>query len=460
MSARERRILLVAGVAAGISAVFRTPLGAALLAVEILYRDGFESEALIPAVLASVVSYSVIISIFGESTLFARVPRFPFVPAHLPLFLLLALLIAAVSVGFLKVYQGLSRFFRALPVPPWAQPAIGGLLLGVCCTPVIILVGNHLHAPGQGLGLLGGGYGAVQMAIAGSPWLPDGWAAVAWLVALGFAKLIASSITIGSGGSAGDFAPSLAIGGLLGGAFGRAASLLFHDPRISYGAFALVGMGTFYGGIAHTPLSALVLVCELAGNYDLLVPLMLTQGIAFVALRHRALYTSQVATQRDSPIHRDALLLDVLRGMQVSELMRAASVPMCFRKQTPSGEILIQVRDHADQEVFPVLDDVERVVGLITASTLRVMSLEFAETRWTLAADLMQPVVSVRPSDDLRTASERMIGNGLRELPVLDGEGRLLGLLDESEIAEVYLKAAFRAESADRTSGVPSQRPR
>ena len=98
VSTRERRILLVAGVAAGISAVFRTPLGAALLAVEVLYRDGFESDALIPAVLASVVSYSVIISIYGESTLFAHVPRFPFVPAHLPLFLLLALLIAGVSV--------------------------------------------------------------------------------------------------------------------------------------------------------------------------------------------------------------------------------------------------------------------------------------------------------------------------------------------------------------------------
>lgn len=84
VSTRERRILMVAGVGAGISAVFRTPLGAALLAVEVLYRDGFESEALIPAVLASVVSYSVIISIFGESTLFSRVPRFPFVPAHLP----------------------------------------------------------------------------------------------------------------------------------------------------------------------------------------------------------------------------------------------------------------------------------------------------------------------------------------------------------------------------------------
>ncbi len=452
VSARERRILLVAGVAAGISAVFRTPLGAALLAVEVLYRDGFESDALIPAVLASVVSYSVIISIFGESTLFARVPRFPFVPAQLPLFLLLALVIAAVSVGFLGVYQGLRRFFNSLPVPPWAQPAIGGLVLGVLCTPVIILVGNHLHAPGQGLGLLGGGYGAVQMAISGSPWLQEGWSAVAWLTALGLAKVIAASITIGSGGSAGDFAPSLAIGGLLGGAFGRAAALLLHDPRINPGAFALVGMGCFYGGIAHTPLSSLVLVCELAGNYDLLVPLMLTQGIAFVALRRRTLYTSQVPTLRDSPIHRDALLLDLLRSMHVSELMRPGVVVVCFRKQTPAAEIIQRVGGSTDQDVFPVLDDADTVVGLVTASTLRVMSLEFADTRWTLAADVMQPAVSVRADDDLRTATERMVQNGLRELPILDVAGRVIGLLDESEVAEVYLKAAFRAESADQAS--------
>ena len=286
------------------------------------------------------------------------------------------------------------------------------------------------------------------MAISGSPWLTEGWSAVAWLVALGFAKLLASSITIGSGGSAGDFAPSLAIGGLLGGAFGRAAQLLFHDPRLSYGAFALVGMGTFYGGIAHTPFSALVLVCELAGNYDLLVQ---------SALRRRALYTSQVPTQRDSPLHRDALLLDLLRGMRVSELMGPA-LPVCFRKQTPSGEVLLQVGENPDQEVFPVLDDDERVAGLISANLLRVVSLEHADTHWTLAADLMQPVVFVLATDDLRTATERMISSALRELPVLDAAGRVLGLLDESEIAEVYLKAAFRAESADRHSS-PSPAP-
>ena len=174
---------------------------------------------------------------------------------------------------------------------------------------------------GSGLGLFGGGYGAVQVAISGASWLPGGWAGVRLLLLLSIAKIFAASLTIGSEGSAGDFAPSLAIGGLFGGAFGRAVQLLMHDPRIDPGAFALVGMGAFYGGIAHVPLSALVLVCEMAGNYDLLVPLMLTQGIVFVALRRRALYDAQVPTQSDSPVHRDALLKDVLASKRVEDLM-------------------------------------------------------------------------------------------------------------------------------------------
>ena len=124
----------------------------------------------------------------------------------------------------------------------------------------------------------------VQLAISGADWLPSAWHAVLLLLALSLLKILAASLTIGSGGSAGDFAPSLAIGGLLGGAFGRAAALLLGDPRIDPGAFALVGMAAFYGGIAHVPLASLVIACELAGNYDLLVPLMLALGISFAAL--------------------------------------------------------------------------------------------------------------------------------------------------------------------------------
>jgi chloride channel protein, CIC family len=386
VDAAERRILMVAGVAAGIAAVFRTPLGAALLAVEVLYRDDFESDALIPAVLASVTAYSVVIAIFGETTLFAHPGRFPFVIKHLPLYGLLALFVSLLAVAFVKTLRSVQRITAGLTIPLWARPGLGGLAVGIFCVPIVWFVGWRLAQPGQGLGLLGGGYGAVQVAITGASWLPLGWAGAALLLFLCLAKIMSSSLTIGSGGSAGDFAPALVIGGLFGGAFGRVAQMLLHDPRIDPGAFALVAMGTFYGGISHTPLSSLVLVCELAGSYDLLVPLMLAEGIAFIALRKRSLYTAQVATRRDSPVHR-AATVDVLTTTRVGAIMR-----------------------------------------MISVSGIPIAAREF----------------SVRADADLRTAAETMLANKLREIQVTDAEGHVVGLLDEADISRFYLDAADR----------------
>ena len=434
VGARERRILLVAGIAAGIAAVFRTPLGAALLAVEILYRDGFEADALVPSILSSVVAYSVVISIFGESTLFTHALRFPFVPGHLPLYGVLALLVAGLAAGFATTLRLSRRFFQALPLPAWSRPALGGLLLGAFCTPILVFAGARSGLEGHGFGILGGGYGAVQAAISGADWLPAGVAGVLLLLMLSFAKIVAA-------GSAGDFAPALAIGGLFGGAFGRAAQIALGDPAIDPGAFALVGMGVFYGGIAHVPLAALVLVCELAGNYDLLVPLMLAQGIAFVALRRQTLYPAQVPTLRDSPVHRDALLVDVLKSTRVADLMTTGRPFVRFDPQTPAREMLARISEATWQDVFPVVDANERMTGLVSADGLRVLANEGPDLPWAIAADLMRPPISVRADDDLRVATERIVAEGLREIPVVDERGSVIGFLDESDVATVYLKA-------------------
>lgn len=299
LGAKERRVLVVAGAAAGIAAVFRTPLGAALLAVEVLYRDGFESDALVPAVLSSVTGYSVAILLFGETTLFAHSARYPFVPVHLLLYGLLAVVVAFFAIAFLSLIGAVRRILRSLDLPAWLVPGVAGLGLGALATTAILTFQGPEAKAGQGLGILGGGYGAAQLAISGGPLLGEGWDAVQVLLLLGVAKLLGSALTLGSGNSAGDFAPSLALGGLFGGAFGRAAQILLDDPRLDPGAFALVGMGAFYGGIAHVPLAAMVLVCEMARSYDLLVPLMLAEAIAVVVLRKHSLYHAQLkAPQR------------------------------------------------------------------------------------------------------------------------------------------------------------------
>jgi CIC family chloride channel protein len=442
-SVRERQVLLVAGVAAGMAAVFRTPLGAALLAAEVMYRDDFESDALIPGVLASVVAYAIVISIYGESTLFAHAAHYPFVPAHLPLYGLLAVLIALFASGFLALLRFVQRTSQRLPGPAWLRPGLGGLVLGIVAVPAVLYVGHVVGQPGQGLGLLGGGYGAAQIAIVGGDLLPQvSWRAVEILLLLAAAKAITASLTIGSGGSAGDFAPSLVLGALFGGAFGRMLALLLHDPRIDPGAFALVGMGTFYGGIAHVPLSALVMVCELAGSYDLLVPLMLAEGIVFVALRNRSLYPAQRASRQErSP----DLALDALAGVKVKAIMTTGRAYASFAPGTPATEVMRRVSDLPWQDVFPVLDKNDAIVGVITSEGLRILAGERALEDMAIAADVMQPPTLAKVEDDARTATQVLLKNGLAEIPIVDDGGKIVGFLGESEIAQAYLRATAGA---------------
>jgi chloride channel protein, CIC family len=438
---RERRILLVAGTAAGMAAVFRTPLGAALLAVEVLHRDDFEADALVPSVLASVVSYSVFIAFFGERTLFSHAPSYPFVPGHLPLYGLLAVVISVVASVFLSTMRWVQAFTRRSRVPEWSKAGLGGLALGIFATPILLLIGPYVGHSGQGLGLLGGGYGAAQLAISGAGWFPGGWRGVELLALLGAVKIVATCLTVGTGGSAGDFGPSLVIGGIFGGAFGHAAQLLLHDPRIDPGAFALVGMGTFYGGLAHVPIASLVMTCELTGSYDLLVPLMLAEGIAFIALRRSSLYQSQVATKRDSPAHRDDLIFDVLRGMRVSDVVVRDRPYSTFTTRTPASEVIQKAAATAWQDVFPVLGEHGKLVGIVLSDVLRTMAANPDLREFAIAHDLMVPPVSVSDSDDLQRALEVILEHGLREIVVVDAEERIVGFLDEAEITRVYQQA-------------------
>jgi CIC family chloride channel protein len=439
VSARERRVLMVAGIAAGISAVFRAPLGAALIAIEMLYRDDFESEALIPSVLASVIAYSVSISVFGQTTLFGHLEPFTFRPEHIPLYIVLAIVVSAGASLFVGALRLAQRASGRLPGPDWARPALGGLALGVFVVLFLHYIGPIVGRGDSGLGILGGGYGASQIAITGANWLPGGWRGVEVLVLLGSVKIIASALTIGSGGSAGDFAPALAIGALLGGAFGLAARIVFDDPSIQPGAFALIGMGTFYGGIANTPLAALVLVCEMAGSYELLVPLMLAEGVAFIALRRVSLYPAQVPSLRESPAHRRES--DPLAGLRCADVIHRERTFLRFAPQTAIPDVTQQIEQAADQDVFPIVDADGVLCGVIAAESLRVIASNPELHRRGIAADMMLPPVSISIDADLRTAAQLMVAHDLRSVPVIDAAGTIVAMLDEHAVSAAALGA-------------------
>lgn len=281
---RERRFLIVVGMAAGLSAVFRSPLGTAIFAIEVLYSAmEFESRLLIYTMLASVVAYAVNGIFVGMHPLFT-------VPVNLvepdyhryPWYALLGIAGGVVGTILPVVFYRVRDAFHLIPCPRIFKPAIGGLLVGLIA----------LKWPQ----VLGGGYGWMQMAILGKLTL-------GLLGALLGLKILALAFTVGSGGSGGVFAPSLFVGAMLGGL----AAAVFHQPAAP---FAIVGMAALFAAAARVPVATLLMVCEMTGGYQLLVPAGLAVTLAFMTqswlsegLKYRSLYEAQVPTAAQSPAH-------------------------------------------------------------------------------------------------------------------------------------------------------------
>ena len=305
--AGDRRLLLLVGMAAGIAAIFRSPIGAALFAIEVLYLDmEFESAALLPAVLASVVAYAVNGFFVGWQPLFR-------VPAQLTLdrvvdngwYLLLGVVAGLVATLVPILFYGVRDAFRRLHLRPELKPAAGGLLMGLLA----------LACPR----VIGGGYGWMQEAI-------DGRLAAGALLALVLAKPLAMSLTISSGGSGGVFAPTLFVGAMLGGLL---ASLV-HQPAAP---FVVVGMAAVFAGAAHVPIASLMMVTEMTGGYTLLVPAALAVMVSYLVQRrlahgvkYQSLYEAQVAARADSPAHHTEHLRIALRLLEERRVLDPAEV--------------------------------------------------------------------------------------------------------------------------------------
>jgi len=309
---QERRILLLASMAAGLAAVFQAPLGMAIFAVEILYSGMvFESEALIYTVVSAVTGYAVRGLIEGGWTpIFAIPPGLSFSPLELVAYALLGVFAGLLGAALPTIFYWVRDQFHRIPIVPHVKPALGGLLVG--------LVGMAVPQ------VLGTGYGWVELAI----WdrLP-----IVILLALLFVKGPAMALTIGSGGSGGVFAPTITIGAALGAVVGKllfAAGHLFPGmmsarPETALAPFVLVGMAAVFAGAARTPISTLIMVAEMTGGYALIVPAMLANTVSFViqrhltsGLRYPTLYEHQVPAREDSPAHRGVF---VRRALQMIE---------------------------------------------------------------------------------------------------------------------------------------------
>lgn len=418
----DRRMLMVAGAAGGIGAIFRAPLGGALFAVEVLYAStAIEFSAIVPCVFASVVAYSVFAGIFGPGLAFTT-PKFQFHGAYeLPFYLVFAVVCALVGFAYVSIFYGTrERLFRRLPVPRFVRPAVGGLLVGVVA----------LKYPE----IMAGGYGWIQQAI-------DGQLALQTMAILAVAKILATSFTISSGGSGGVFAPSLFVGAMLGGAFGLACHHFFPTLVPQPGAFVLVGMGGFFAGVAKVPLTALLMVSEMSGSYELLVPLMLVSVVNVAILSQRwTLYEEQVSSLVDSPAHLGDFVVDVLEGMQVREVFKPARQPTLIREDLPLPKVLRLVALSTDS-YFPVVDRDDNLVGVFSLQDIRSVLLGNGGADLILASDLaVYPVPTVTPDDNLHTALRLYMQKQMEEIPVVnpDQPAHVICMLRRGEVIAAY----------------------
>jgi len=419
----ERTITLVAcGAAAGIAATFNAPIAGVVFAMEVILGEftiHYFGTVVVSAVAASIVSRQFL----GANPAFV-VPSYSLVSAgELPFYVVLGVLSALLGWAFVGILYYLEDRFDSWHIPDAVKPAVGAIFVGLTALLYPQALGTGLVSIGQ----------ALQGAL---PWT--------LLLALVFAKLIATSFTLGSGNSGGIFSPSLFMGAMLGGAFGYWVHALFPGFTGGVGAYALVGMAAVFAAAAHAPLTAFLIVFEMSGDYRLILPLMITVGLSTLIsqrLRRYSIYTLKLV-KRNVPLERDRDV-DIMRGLRVGEVMtHDPDVVYGDASLRDLADALIQTRHHG----FPVLDRDGRLLGIVTYDDLKLATAGGSGKGLTVADITRRDVVTVYPQDPMSKALLMMSGRELGRLPVVDPENptRLVGLLRREDIVRAYRHAVLR----------------
>jgi CIC family chloride channel protein len=441
VSQRTVRRLIPVGAAAGIAAAFNAPIAAVTFTIEEVV--GTLDQTLLSGVIVAAALAAVV-----ERTVLGGHPEFD-VPqgyglesaSSLLLYALLGVAAAGVSVMFTESLLALrKRFSRLHVLPGWARPAVGGLVTGGLAVLALAVFGAG--------GIIGGGYAMLASALSGK---------VAFDVLLGLCamKLVATVASYSSGGAGGIFAPALFMGGMLGGAIGYLDVAVFDNPSSSIAAFALVGMGAVFAGVIRAPITSVLIIIEMTNGYSLILPLMIANMSAYVlarALRPTPIYEAlleQDGVRLHSHQHQAPDAVDALKLAELPELDRDF---VSFSPPVSATTLLADLSTAGRQEVFPVLDPGDALIGMITLDDLTMLAGE-PELPGALvtAADIMRPPIALREHDTVRTAYDRMVSSGLRELPVVDAGRRVIGLVNEVAIARAYLQARHAPAAHART---------
>ncbi len=450
------RNLVACGAAAGIAATFNAPIAGVFFSLEIILgelRMGDMGSVVISAVTASVVARTFL----GDQPAFALPPYALNSAWELIFYLLLGILAAVVGVLFIKLLYAFEELFDAWRFPMALKPAAGALLLGITGVGYpLVLAGMEKAGGGQGISaaslangyprIFGTGFNTIESALNGNM-------LISLMLALVLLKLLATSLTLGSGNSGGVFAPGLFSGAMLGGAFGEFVTRAFPGIAAGSGSYATVGMAAVFAAAARAPLTAVLIVFEMTNDYHIILPLMVAVVVSTAIAQHvhpESIYTLKLirrgirlASGRD---------VDVMDSVKVEEIMRRN--PVTVYSSMPASalaDLFLQTNSHG----FPVVDRSGRLKGIVSLADLRSATESGPERKTLKVKDMAnQNLVVAYPDESVRMALRRMAPRDLSRLPVVSREDptRLLGIVRRNDVIRAYEIGTLRRTAAQPSS--------
>jgi CIC family chloride channel protein len=427
LSETERRILLSAGMGAGIGAIFRSPLAGAIFASEVLYKDlELEHEVLFPSFIASIVAYSTFAMRFGWSPLFSTTDFKFSNPLELIPYTVLAVAVSLFVCFYVKVFYCVRDIFHKIHIKPHFKPAIGGFFVGIIgiVMPQAICIG----------------FGTLQLAM---------WGKIAFitLFLIAFLKIFATAFTISSGGSAGVFGPSMVIGGTLGGTVGGFFHYILPTIIQQPGAFVLVGMAGFFTAAANTPLSTIIMIVEMTRSHELIVPVMWVSVISYFISRKWTIYEKQVENRGYSSVHRYEFVRHALASVKIKDVVRTDFKTII--ESTPLRKIF-SILSSEKLDDIPIVNKKGELTGIITLHDIKAVLDSPEVSKILVAKDVanLNPI-TITPHESLHDALHKIGFKEINTLPVVDKKDKtkIIGIIRRKDITKIYNEIVEKIKS-------------
>ncbi|TFG30806.1 chloride channel protein [Candidatus Thorarchaeota archaeon] len=453
----ETKTLLVCGLASGIAATFNAPLGGALFGIEVL-AGGIVGFSILPVILASVVATAVANLLVGASISFQS-PQFGLsTPIELVLYLVLGLVLGVLSVVWMRGLYFMEDVFDKIRTSKYILPAIGGTLVGLVALFTIFLESmfGYVGAFGEtsllGTGepynpaIMGVGYAFIDAVLRGDVIALGAGAAIVLLIAFAILKVIATCLTLGSGGSGGVFAPTLFMGAGFGGALGIvfSAVLPFAVPQPM--AFALVGMAALFAGSGRAPITCIVIIMEMTNDYRMILPLMIAVSASYLVssfIEKESIYTMKLV-RRGVNIRRGTHI-SALKEIKVTEIM--TKEPTILTPEMTTADVF-NIIDMTHHTKFPVVED-DKVIGILIAEDLFQDRIDAG--RENKVRDLMNPdFLHLSPTCTMDSVLHAMMDRDEGHAVVSNPEHpeRMLGYVTKADVLKAYDIAIIRLQKA------------